>query len=364
MDVLSYSAFNRQRQLNSEIGQKNTCIIQKDNQIQTLQVNASSNAASTCWLRCIEPCLLREPFQTQYWEQIPRLTGPAVQGFAVCDTSNVKRCNACCAWTVPAGATCARFQLWGAGGGSGGPGLCCGGSPFGATGAYASVTIPVTPGCVYTLCSGCALNCYSNCTAFGRGPGCPSFVTGFGLCNFCADGGQGSLSDWMAALGQTRTFMLTSSAVQCTTNYGPCICTSGTYFCFNSSTTQGEIPHTPGASYYGTTTSETSPSIVYGIRGMWPTLEVGYSNNPFTGCVYTVRSCHPPIYGFENRSRCVYEFMNNCCTFFGGCSVGNAQLGYLPIPGAGGYPTAVSGGFNSTAVGDAGRFGMVCVSFC
>ena len=45
----------------------------------------------------------------------------------------------------------------------GGPGApsqgarCCGGSPFGAVGAYATVIIDAVPGCQYTLCAGCAI---------------------------------------------------------------------------------------------------------------------------------------------------------------------------------------------------------------
>jgi len=66
--------------------------------------------------------------------------------------------------------------------------VCCSISPFGATGAYAVTCIPVVAGCQYTLCAGCAFCCFP-CFSTSGCHGCASYVTGAGLCNFCAMGG-------------------------------------------------------------------------------------------------------------------------------------------------------------------------------
>lgn len=65
--------------------------------------------------------------------------------------SNVITSN--CTWIVPAGATCATFEVWGAGG-SGGARCCCdcyhqGGG--GAPGGFSAMTIPVVAGASYVI---------------------------------------------------------------------------------------------------------------------------------------------------------------------------------------------------------------------
>lgn len=347
MDVLAYSAFNQQVRLNQDIIDKTDCLSTKCIETAERQaIAASFDAASVCWVKCIEPCLLRKPESTSYWSCIPDLEN-ASGGFKVCDTSSYKRCNSSCTWTVPEGVTRARFQIWGAGGGSG-AGHCCGGSPFGASGAYASVIIPVTEGCVYCLCAGCAYCCYPSRRAEGRMPGCPSWVAGFGLCNFCANGGPGRIGTWMAAYGRPNTCRL--AYVTCNSS-GPCLCCRGSHYCFaNSCATCGIIPFVPGATYFGTTTSADSPSLVYGVRGMFPF--ICFDTNHY-GVQY-----HPPIPGV----------LTNCCGFSwssGTCCGKNCQAccGYLQVPGAGGWATIGMGGSYGTC-GDAGRMGMVCVTYC
>lgn len=97
-------------------------------------------------------------------------------------------------WTVPAGVTCATFEIWG-GGGGGSPVCCCtcyGGSP-GSGGAYSMKTIAVTPGTNYAITvgiGGCGNACYYNGNACGCIGG-TTFVTGSNLSNYCAEGGQG-----------------------------------------------------------------------------------------------------------------------------------------------------------------------------
>jgi hypothetical protein len=348
MDVLAYSAFNQQITLNQQIVDKTSCLATKCSETTALQATAAGFSASTvCWLQCIEPCLLREPFRSSYWTCIPNLEG-ASTGFKVCDTSAQFNCGACCQWTVPDGATRARFQIWGAGGGSG-AGHCCGGSPYGATGAYASVIIPVTPGDTYTLCAGCAYCCFPSRRSQGRVPGCPSYVTGNGLNNFCANGGQGRLGNWMAALGKSNTQRL--AAPNCDIS-GPCFCCFGSHYCFtNSCATCGVVPFTAGASYFGTTTFTSSPSIVYGIRGMWPS--ICFDTNHYGS------QCHSPIYGFPSSSCCSFSWSSGTCCGY----AWRAAVGYLQVPGAGGWATIGMGG-NYATCGDMGRMGMVCVTYC
>lgn len=351
MDVLAYSAFNQQINLNQQIVNKTSCLSTKCSETAAVQATSLSlGAPAACWLRCIEPCLLRQPQTCALWACIPTLptTGcPWTSGFKVCNTAGQFNCGFCCQWTVPAGATCARFQLWGAGGGSG-VGRCCGGSPFGSSGAYASVIIPVTAGCTYTICSGCAFCCRACANNYNapesRVPGCPSYVTGPGLCNFCANGGQGRLGTWMASYGQRNTNRL----MFLTRNYsGACLCCLGNFYCFsNSCATCGDIEIVAGASYFGTTTT---PNIVYGIRGMWPYLRFDTNHYGFQQ--------HPPIYGFESSSQCSLCWTSSCC----GAGF-RAECGVMQIPGAGGFPSTTFGGCTCGQCGDMGRMGMVCVS--
>lgn len=106
----------------------------------------------------------------------------------------------CTTWTVPNEVTCATFEVWGAGGG-GGARCCCDcyhQSSGGTGGRYAAMTIPVTPGCVYTVCVGfggmttaVGAGVASHWCCFG-GDGSASFVAGDGITTLCAAGGGGS----------------------------------------------------------------------------------------------------------------------------------------------------------------------------
>mgnify|MGYP003348876141 CR=1 FL=1 len=81
--------------------------------------------------------------------------------------------TACSNTLNPAGVTTARFQIWGAGGGS--SGSCAANFSFGtpgSTGAYASVILPVVPGCIYCLCAGCAMCCLALAQGIGGLDGC------------------------------------------------------------------------------------------------------------------------------------------------------------------------------------------------
>jgi len=349
IDVLAYNSLSAEiKPLRNAVNALQCCIDTTNASISAVQGSITTQLACCA---CVEAQVAANatslvanagPNQAHLWCLIP--TGSSwTGGVLVCDTSGNFRCGATCTWTVPGGVTCARFQIWGAGGGSGAAG-CCGGSVFGSTGAYASVIIPVSAGQVYTLCAGCAAQCYpTRLSGTGRFPGCPSFVLGTGLSNFCANGGQGRMGTWMQMYGRRNPRRLANV----TWNYGWCLCGQGTNFCaaVSNSRSGGEIPYVAGASYFGSTTNN---SLVYGIRGMWNRA----CWEPFQG--YFV---HPPIYGFESTSQCCFTWTATCCGRT--CS---ACCGFLAIPGAGGVPST-STFQNYGACGDMGKGGMVCVCF-
>lgn len=289
------------------------------------------------------------PTDTTLWSLIPLIDNPT-GCLCVYNQSGDFRCGQCCLWTVPGGTTKVQFQIWGAGAGTG-SGCCCGGSPFGATGSYATVIIDAVPGCQYTLCAGCAFCCYA-CRAQHTRFGCQSYVTGYDLSNFCALGGQA---------GVFRSMELLHGSTCCRyqapnrTNSGACICNNGTDYCFsNSCATCGEIPWQPDPdfSYYGTSSTGT----VYGLpsvhsKGCFETNHYGYF-------------IHPPLI-----SPCHTVQLNSCCcmpfdsgTCCGGCRCSGAA-GVMRYPGGGGFATHMMGGATNHA-GDAGRFGMVRVTWC
>ena len=114
----------------------------------------------------------------------------------VYNTSNSSAQNGgcCCLWTVPAGVTWAKFEVWG-GGGDGG-GACCCQQPArgGGSGSYARKTTRVVPGQSYTICAGGTGCCSQSCLGTS---GFPSYVCNAGatypVC-LCASGGGGGSS--------------------------------------------------------------------------------------------------------------------------------------------------------------------------
>jgi hypothetical protein len=94
----------------------------------------------------------------------------------------------CLVWRPPAGTTFVKFEIWG--GGGGGPGVCCcmWGTP-GGSGAYAYKCICTgndLGGCVYEICVA-GMSC---CSPINNGyRGCKTYINGFELGNFCAEGG-------------------------------------------------------------------------------------------------------------------------------------------------------------------------------
>jgi len=94
----------------------------------------------------------------------------------------------CLVWRPPAGTTFVKFELWGGGGNGAGSCCCMIGTP-GGSGAYAYKCICTgndLGGCIYEFCIA-GMSCCSP-ESYGY-RGCKSFVNGFGLSNFCAEGG-------------------------------------------------------------------------------------------------------------------------------------------------------------------------------
>ena len=307
-------------------------------------------------------------WQPKLWCLIPKYaegtTSWSGGGFKVCDTTNYKRCGASCVWTVPSGVTCVRFQIWGAGTTSGMACCCAYGVP-GSSGAYASVIMPVTAGNSYTLCAGCAYCCYPSWGG-GMADGCASYVTGTGLSNFCAEGGQG---DGKKMNQEHNHCTVRSSYTSATGNcyhyfQGLCVCNCQE-FCMPSSLMHGPSmygyprnqnrhhfpPIRSSKTYYGSATG----GAVYGYNGMYAQW--------FTGGSGGMRACaiHPSVYGFSG----CYDYPNSvaegCCYCRGGCCC-SACLGYRQIPSQSGSFTMKCGG-TTDVCGDAGRMGMVCVSY-
>lgn len=280
------------------------------------------------------------------------------------DTNLLKVCGvnynngegAICTWTVPDGTQYAKFQVWGAGAGTH-PGCCCGGSSFGANGAYSELTIEVTPGDVYQLCAGCSC---SNPMESNTYPGCAcmSGVTGPGICCLKADGGGFANN----ALAYARTYLGINhggspsccrfQSFYCQAS-GLCLCTYG-YYCYSTAcATCGVVsiyPNCIDRTYCacGTDTTEISKGGIRPLHG--------------GGCLdIASRGVHyrPPILDsdtcslYQHGCYCA-EITNECCQ--GGCA-GNV---WTKHPGMGGAHSYVCGGATSSKSGT-GAGGMVQV---
>lgn len=353
MDVLRYSAANAKSYLQTEITAKQSCVAVKGPQTTALAPAAEIFSAEyRCWVQTIEPSLIGHPAQTSLWACVPTGSGWS-GGFTVCgndgQTGQYFSQGNDCNWTVPTGVSCARFQVWGAGSGSGSGGMCCSISPFGGTGAYASIIMKVNAGEIYTLHSGCAPRVCAYCTFSCQRPdGDKSFVQGPGLCNFCAEGGIGELGKWMSCNGRYAVGSCYFGS-KCIPGYGYAVCGEGGFGCW-SATGVGVcciLPFTPGANYFG----NSARGAVYGIKGMFSALCSCGNNN--AACY-----CHPPIFGFTAESQCTVFYDGICCG-----SANQACCGRLRVPGAGGWPSTAFGGAVSMYGDCSGKMGIVCVCF-
>ena len=107
----------------------------------------------------------------------------------------------CCYWQVPTGVEKVTFEIWGAGGNGNGSCSCnrCHHYQGAAGGTYNTKTVSTTGGCYYTVC---AAGVYRCCSRECNGCiGCASYVNGYGLSNFCAQGGARGCAntDWSRA---------------------------------------------------------------------------------------------------------------------------------------------------------------------
>ena len=302
----------------------------------------------------------------QYWYGVglpARNTQPlsTTNRIKVCGSGWVCGQGATCTWTVPAGATKARFQVWGAGQGSN-PACCCGGSSFAENGAYAEMTLCVTPGDQYVVCAGCSCSrfCCSNETP---GYGCMSGVTGPGICCLKADGGHCYNSNCEDMLAMRSCFGMSTCArfqnPYCTTS-GPCWCNYGEYCYDNSCATCGVIPVYPACCDFtvGCSCGTDTKVVTHGPTMVHRGLHGG-------GCLDTNN------YGYHIRAPIIdsdtgLEFTAGCrCQTFdsgtccGGC---NAAGNWTWHPGHGGAGTHIMGG-TTNHKGDTGRAGMVQISW-
>lgn len=295
---------------------------------------------NTCW-----QCLCSNLLQT---------TIPTACGFMVCDTSGYARCGATCSWTVPSGVTRAQFMLWGPGGSTGST-CCCGGSFFGPTGAFAVVNIPVTAGCAYTICAGCAYCCYASQTTVGV-IGCPTFVTGFNLSGVCALSGISCMLQYNLSNGGNNSSLNWWSNNNC--SYSTCVCDCdgvGWDFCGGpSSTISSDYSLSKFSVSYGSVSG--SNATIYGIPGMYPRMCMlaGFGSSPS----YTMSA---PIFGFPYTSMCCYCYSSGAIISNTPTAINNRT----PIPGQGGWPASIFGGNDAASyTGDSGRMGAVCISYC
>ncbi len=285
------------------------------------------------------------------------LAAPRPNGLKVCDTSGYYRCGASCTWTVPSGVTRATFQSWASGGGTG-SNCCCGGAPFGPSGAYTIIEMDVTAGDSYLLCAGCAYCCYAYQTTNGYCGG-NSCICGPGLF-LCTLSGLSCFTDWMTATrshsgnkfvgnsNQTAEIPSGSSSNLC----GAYQC-SGWNFCWDSSNDNLEIDYvysnirTWQVDCIGTNRN----ACCFGVPSMYPYMHIATDLNSDT------RSCPAPVPGYEDCS-CQFKWNGSSCF---GCNYTGCN--HRQIPGAGGAAGSVFGGCQACG-GDSGRMGMVCVSWC
>lgn len=143
----------------------------------------------------------------------------------------------CCLWTAPANTVWVRFEMWGSGGG--GPGGCCCQQGWGGGGGsytVKSVCSATLAGCQYTVCAAGSTPTSPACIGCG---GNTSYVTGYGLSNFCATGGAGG--DAKCWLFQS-CYTCSTPNPYCCCSYGGDICIHGVQSSFTSNMWCAQYP--------------------------------------------------------------------------------------------------------------------------
>lgn len=304
------------------------------------------------------------PWDTSNWSSLPLLGSGGLSDYSVAGSLCVSGNDPYMAgsntyiWTVPAGATLAQFQVW-APGAAATRSCCCGGHPFGMSGAYATAVIPVTPGDTYTACAAAPINCFYQNSPTQAPAANSSFVTGNGLTNFCAVGACSNMARNVCmrrmiccndVLGASRSMCCRWQTPACTDS-GGCLCNNGQDYCFsNSCASCGLIARIPDCdtTYYGTN---------YGINGFQG--ETCYDTNHYG--YDTTGPNISPAHTAQTSSCCCRTWTSGSC--WG--SQCQACFGRLCYPGAGGFSTHLMGGNtgSTNCCGDRGRAGMVKISW-
>jgi hypothetical protein len=122
-------------------------------------------------------------------------------------------------WTVPTNTTEIVFEIWGGGGGGAGACCCQWGVP-GGSGAYARKTVTGTlGGCQYEMVIASPTCCSPNAACGFRG--CTTYISGFGLSNFCAEGGiPGCTICSIHTVFNSGVYFVPSQENQCACYYG------------------------------------------------------------------------------------------------------------------------------------------------
>lgn len=160
--------------------------------------------------------------QSPIWRNAPGSTLTYMGGVCNGYTFDDNYCrNVLCNWCVPAGVTSITFEIWGGGGGGGATCCCAFGFP-GGSGAYAKKTVTGTlGGCQYFIFPGYATCCRPDMpTGF---QGCKTYITGYGLNNFCAEGGlpgRTYCNAWTLTPSTTCGFFWDSNQSGCACYFG------------------------------------------------------------------------------------------------------------------------------------------------
>jgi hypothetical protein len=235
-------------------------------------------------------------------------------------------------WTVPAGVTCATFELWGAGA-AGGARCCCDcyhqGTP-GGPGSHTAVTMPVVPGDVYTLTVGLGGNndatetTPSSLTCLG-GNGGASYITGNGITTLCAGGGAGGNND-------CYMYCMCSNCGGLTVR-GSCILTS-----FNANQVSC------GTSLFGTACNTSYSGIRNSVAGIGPWSD-------------SAGSMYPSWAGSTDWGNARLTPINYCTTYYQSCGRMDCSL----------YGQGGSGAFSNTCcmcnVAGSGRNGAIKITY-
>jgi hypothetical protein len=284
---------------------------------------------------------------------IGTVTQPQQNGFKVCDTSGYYRCGASCNWTVPTGVTRARFQSWGPGSGTA-SNCCCGGAPFGATGAYTVVEIDVTPGEIFCLCAGCAYCCFAYQTSHGGCGGNTCICSNAGLCwTTCSGDTNGCFCKWNCVFQNAgETDKIGYCNLQAPGGSGCAVSNcDGWNFCWDTGNDDMCVDFA-----YDTLRRWAIPDLSarngtsYGIPSMFPFMCIG------SGGMSSAVTCPAPVFGYPEGS-CAFRWNGSSCF---GCNYTGCNS--RQVPGSGGSASSVYSGCQACG-GDSGRMGMICVSY-